>query len=97
MPINKLCTPYCICLEKIKVKHFRIAAIMPMIILGIIPTIVFLFIGNIFLFIYSMIFIAGGAVDMLFILKTVKEKDNTWILNFPSGLGFYIYRQKIKE
>jgi hypothetical protein len=97
MPVNKLFTPYCNCIEKIKIKHYRIAVIMPTIIIGIVPAMVSLFIGNLALFIYSIIFIGSGAGDILIIMKTIKEKNNTWVLDHPSECGFYIYRQKFKE
>ncbi len=45
--IMKMLTPYCHCKEPLKVKHYIVGAIMPAIILGIIPAIISIIIGNI--------------------------------------------------
>ena len=95
MPANKLFTPYCHCKEKLKISQYKIAVIMPLIILGIIPAVISLINGNILLIFLGIIFIGGAAGDILIFLKTLKEKKDSWIFDHPSEVGFYIYRKKI--
>ncbi len=42
----KFLTPYCHCKEPLKVKHYKIGGAMPLIIMGIIPSIIGLIIGH---------------------------------------------------
>jgi hypothetical protein len=85
---------YCMCTELIKVKHSIIVLIMPAIILGFIPCIFSLIIGNLFLLIFGIIFIAGGTGDFYIILKLMKEDGENYILDTLGEEKFmYIYRR----
>lgn len=42
----KYLTPYCHCKEPLKVKHYKIGGAMPLLVLGIIPSIIGLIIGH---------------------------------------------------
>jgi hypothetical protein len=97
MPAQKLFTPYCHCSEKLKIKHYRIALLMPLLITGIIPTIISLFFGNALLFFWGIIGIMAGSGDLLIFFKTIKEKKNSWIFDHPTEAGYFIYRPVNKE
>jgi hypothetical protein len=92
MPANKLFSPYCNCKEPLKPNHYKIAAIMPTLILGIIPAILSLFTGSYILALYGIIYIGGGGGDILIVMKLIKEKKDSWILDHPSDIGYYAYR-----
>jgi len=94
LPKEKLFTPYCHCKEILKVNHYRISAIMPLIILGIIPAAVSLITGNIFVLLFGVVFISGGCGDLLMIFKLIREKNNVWIYDLPDDAGFIVYREK---
>jgi len=97
MPASKLFTPYCHCKEPLKINQYRICGIMPLIILGIIPAIISLFTGNLFLFCIGIFFTAAAAGDVLIIQKTLKEEKDSLLFDHPSEAGYYIYRLKNKE
>jgi hypothetical protein len=97
MPANKLFTPYCHCGEKLKIKHYRIALLMPLVITGIIPTIISLFFGNALLFFWGIIGIMAGSGDLLIFFKTIKEKKDSWIFDHPTEAGYFIYKPINKE
>lgn len=83
-------TPYCHCKEPLKVQHYRLGGIMPLIIMGIIPAIAGLVLGN-GLFLCVGIFFswtAGGDIMSLFMLQ--KFDKNTMVSDHPDKLGFYI-------
>jgi hypothetical protein len=95
MPAQKLFSPYCHCKEKIKINHYRIEIIMPLIVLGIIPTIISIIIGKTVLLFFGIILIACASGDILIFIKTLKEKNNIWIYDLPTDGGYYIYRNNI--
>ncbi|GHT74729.1 hypothetical protein AGMMS50262_08320 [Bacteroidia bacterium] len=89
----KMLTPYCHCKEALKVKHYIIGAVMPAIILGIIPSIIAICIGNIGLLAFGIIFTMAAAGDFLIINLLRKENKEDWVQDHPSEAGCYIYRK----
>ena len=94
MPKEKLFTPYCHCTEILKINHYRIAAIMPTIILGIIPAGISLLLGDWTLLFIGSIFICAGSGDILMIMKIVREKNKVLIYDLPDDAGFILYKTK---
>lgn len=92
----KMLTPYCHCKEPLNVKQYIIGAITPAIILGIIPSVIAILIGNVGLLIFGMFFtmVAGG--DFLIINLIRKENSSDLVQDHPSEAGCFIYR-KIEE
>jgi hypothetical protein len=88
----KMLTPYCHCKEPLKVRQYVTGSIMPAIILGFIPAILAIIIGNTGLLIFGIIFIVVGSGDFLVIFTLRNEKENTLIEDHPSEIGFYVYR-----
>lgn len=89
----KKLTPYCYCKEPLKVKHFILGAIMPYIILGAIPAIISIIIGNSALFMISIAFTIIATGDFMIINLIRKEPESSLIQSFPSEAGFYVYRE----
>jgi hypothetical protein len=92
LPSAKLFTPYCHCKEKLRINHYRMAILMPLLIMGIIPAIISLITGNIYLLLWSIVFITAACGDILIFLKTLKEKRDTWIFDHPTEAGYFLYR-----
>lgn len=84
---------YCHCREPLIVKQYMVAVIAPAIILGFIPTIVAFFIGNIWLLIFGIIFIATASGDFLIVSLLKKENPNDFVEDHPSEMGCIIYRK----
>jgi hypothetical protein len=93
MPAEKLFTPYCHCKELLKIKHYRIVIIMPLMIMGIIPTIISIIIGNLFLLFLGIICIMAACGDILIFLKSLKQERDSLIFDHPTEAGFYIYKK----
>ena len=89
----KMITPYCHCKEPLKVKHYIMGAIAPAIILGVIPAIVSLFTGNIWLLFGGMFFTLAACGDFLIINLLRKEKSDDYVKDHPSEVGCFIYRK----
>ena len=91
----KYLTPYCHCKEPLTVRHFIVAAIMPTIILGVIPAIISILTGNILLLVWGIIFTVSGAGDILIIYSIRKFNETDLVLDHPSEVGVYIFRKII--
>jgi hypothetical protein len=80
-------TPYCHCKEPLKVKYYILGAITPAIILGFIPSILAILIGNIGLLIFGILF-TMAAINLI-----RKENMNELVQDHPSEAGCYSYRK----
>ena len=87
----KMLTPYCHCNEPLGKRPYMIGALMPLVVLGIIPAIVSLFIGNMVLLVWGIIFIAAAAGDIWMAWLLHKEDSESTILDHPNEAGFYVF------
>jgi hypothetical protein len=94
MPYTKLFTPYCTTKEILSVNHYRIIAILPMFILGLIPIIIALKFALNAMLVWGIIMTVGGWGDTLFLWKLRKEKQDALIYDLPNEAGFIIFRKK---
>lgn len=85
----KFLTPYCHCKEPLKVKHYRIGIAMPLIILGILPSLIAIILGHGAFLSFGILFTwaAGGDIIALFMLR--KFENDIYISDHPSKMGFY--------
>jgi hypothetical protein len=90
--IWKMITPYCHSKEPLKVQQYTLGAIMPAIILGFIPVILSIVVGNIALLAFGIIFILSASGDFYVIYTLRNEKKDTLIEDHPSEVGYYVYR-----
>lgn len=84
----KWLTPYCHCKEPLKVKHYKIGGAMPLIIMGIIPSIIGLIIGHGLILTFGIFFTwaAGGDIIALYMLR--KLDNNIYVSDHPEKMGF---------
>ena len=94
MPARKLFTPYCHCKEIITIAQYRIIALMPMFILGILPAVIALVLKNNALLTWGIMFTIAGFGDFLFLVKLRVEKDDDLVYDLPDEAGFVIYRKR---
>ena len=88
--IWKLLTPYCHCNEPMRIHGYMLGAMMPCIVLGLLPSIVAMFIGNLPLLVWGILFIAAAAGDIWMTWLLTKEDPKSMVLDHPSEAGFYI-------
>ncbi|MEN5054007.1 DUF3267 domain-containing protein [Sphingobacterium kitahiroshimense] len=89
----KMLTPYCHCKEPLRVKEYIVGAIMPAIILGLLPGIIAIFTGNVFLLIFAIFFTGAAAGDFMIINLIRKEDKDTMVLDHPSEAGCFIFKK----
>jgi hypothetical protein len=87
----KMMTPYCHCKEKLQVKQYIIGAIMPGVVLGLIPTVYAVINDNFGIFLLGVFFTmaAGGDIIMVYLLRN--EKMNNLVQDHPSEMGCYVF------
>ncbi|MBI5965350.1 MAG: DUF3267 domain-containing protein [Chloroflexi bacterium] len=87
----KAMTPYAHLSEPIDVSAYRIGAIMPGIVLGIIPYLLSLVLGNGNLLWFSMIHLTAAGGDWLVLWLLRKVKRGTLVEDHPTQAGCYVY------
>ncbi|MCD2424690.1 DUF3267 domain-containing protein [Niabella pedocola] len=90
--LRKYATPYCHCKEPLQVRHYVLGALMPAIILGILPAIAAVITGNFYLLVTGIFFIMAATGDFMIIHLLRNEKRGDQVLDHPSEAGCYIYR-----
>ncbi|MEA2097413.1 MAG: DUF3267 domain-containing protein [Candidatus Cloacimonadota bacterium] len=86
----KYLTPFAHCRIPLKASVYRIALLLPAVILGIVPSLVAIIIGKSWLLIYGTLFtvLAGGDFLILWIIRNVK--GNELVKDHPERCGCYI-------
>lgn len=85
-------TPYCHCKGYLRVKHYIAGAIMPAIILGVIPTLWAFITGNVMLFFLGIYFIVAASGDFLVIYLLRNEHSNSYVRDHETQPGCIVYK-----
>lgn len=86
----KYLTPYCTCSECLPYKAYVLGAIMPTIILGLIPYIISLATGSYFCLFFSLMLILGGGGD-IYIIYSIRNYKNAILVDHPYLVGCVAY------
>ena len=92
----KMLTPYCHCNEPMRPRPYIMGALMPLIVLGIVPAIACLLSGSLFMLIWSIFFIAAAAGDIWMAWLLTKESADCTVLDHPSEAGFYVFDEPVR-
>jgi hypothetical protein len=65
---------------------------MPTILLGIIPALLAVAMGNVGLLVFGVFFITAGSGDLLVIYTLRNEHRDVLIEDHPSEVGYFVYR-----
>lgn len=89
--LKKSMTPYCHCKEALKVKHYRIGVLMPAIVLGFIPALIAIVIGDFYLLVFGMFFTQAAIGDFMILDILKNENKEDYVLDHPSEAGCMLY------
>ncbi len=92
--IWKYLMPYCHCSEPLSVPHYRIGALMPLYVVGILPLIVSPFINSIPLCFFGILFITGAVGDLMVVWRLRKENPRNMVMDHPSEPGYFVYEEE---
>jgi hypothetical protein len=91
--IWKWVTPYCHCKEPLTIKACIIVAAMPGIVLGFLPCIFSIFLGNLGLLLFGLFFTLAAGGDFMMIFKLRKEPIDNLYQDHPDKIGGIVYRK----
>ena len=74
-------------------RQYVIGALMPLLLIGIVPTLVAFCIGSLLWLLLGIVFIVSAAGDMMIVWAIRKEPTDTLVYDHPSEAGCYIYHK----
>jgi hypothetical protein len=86
----KALMPYAHCKVPVPIRAYRLAIALPIVILGIIPTVIGLAIGSALLTLYGAFMTAAGLGDVL-ILWVLRPHREGWVQDHPSKVGCELF------
>ncbi len=92
----KLLTPYCVCKTPLKKGNYILGALMPLIVLGLIPSLLAMAIGSMDIFLLGLVMILSAGGDMLIVLMLLKYKAasrDVIIFDHPSQAGSIVFER----
>ena len=86
-------TPYCHCDKPLRVWQYFLGAVMPLVVMGIIPWILGTIIGNELVVFFAMFYTwaAGGDIQAIWVMRRFSAND--LVSDHPEELGFIVYRR----
>lgn len=89
--LKKMLTPYCHCKEPLKLRAYILGAMMPALLLGLLPGIIAIATGSIGMLLFAIFFTMAAAGDFMIIQLLWKQDPDSMVLDPPSEAGCYIY------
>ena len=74
-------------------RQYVIGAMMPLLLLGILPTLVAFFNGSLLWLLLGIVFIVSAAGDMMIVWVIRKEPADVLVYDHPSEAGCYTYQK----
>ena len=90
-------TPYCHCKEPLTIRHYRLGALMPLIILGILPLLLAYPLRSVPLLLWGILFVTSAAGDILIVWKLRKERDSLLVQDHPEEAGCIIFEPEVED
>lgn len=78
-------------------RHYVIGALMPLLLLGIVPTIIAFCIGSLLWLMLGVVFIVSAAGDIMIVWAIRKEPADVLVYDHPSEAGCYIYHKTVQS
>ena len=96
--MKEFLTPYCTCTTPLPKKHYILGALMPCIVLGIIPTAIGILLGSHLLFWIGIVMILSAGGDIMIVWKVMKfkkqdESKEILIYDHPTQAGSIIFEK----
>ena len=82
--------PYTHCNEPIKVKHYRVAIVMPTVLLGNLPLVGYLVFDITWFWLYSLFFTISGVGDLLLFWQIRRIPPEEMIKDHPTKIGYIL-------
>ncbi|MDK2841497.1 MAG: hypothetical protein PWQ17_1002 [Anaerophaga sp.] len=83
-------TPYCHCTAPMRVQYYRVGALLPLIVLGVVPFVISLITGSFGFWFYGFIYIIAAGGDLVALNMLKKIPAHRKVLDHPQKMGFYV-------
>lgn len=90
--LKEMLTPYCHCQEPLKLRQYMLGAMMPGLVMGVLPWLISLLVGSVPLLVFAIFFTMAAMGDLMIVQLIFKEDPKTFVLDHPSEAGCYVYR-----
>lgn len=90
-------TPYCYCKEPLTIRHYRLGALTPFIILGILPLLLAYPLRSVPLLLWGILFVTSAAGDILIVWKLRKEPAFLLVQDHPKEAGCIIFEPEVED
>ena len=94
--IKEKLTPYCTCLSPLSKPRYIFGSLMPMTLLGIVPGLISIFVGNIAVMVIALMQIMGGAGDILItsmLLRYKTQGKDVILMDHPTAVGLVAFEK----
>lgn len=89
----KMLSPYCHCSEPLPLRHYVAGALMPLVVLGIIPLALGLALESFLVVLYGVVFVSAASGDILVVWKLRHDKATSSVLDHPTEAGCVVYEE----
>ncbi len=89
----KFLAPYCHCKRPMKVRHYRVGAALPLVILGILPVLAGIALGKSSFLFFGILFTWGAGGDIMSLTMLSKLEKECIVYDHPDKPGFYIKKE----
>ena len=87
-------SPYCHIDVPMPKRQYVAGALMPLLLLGVLPFLVALAVGSHLLLLIGILFITAAAGDIMIVWAVRKESADTLVYDHPSEAGCYVYHRE---
>ena len=94
--IKEMLTPYCTCAAPLRKGQYILGALMPLIVLGIIPTVLGILFGSMFWTVIGLVMVLSAGGDILIVLKLLLWKSTAAEKRFvdhPTQAGLVVFER----
>ncbi len=94
--MKELLTPYCTCAAPLKKGQYILGALMPLIVLGLLPTVLGILCGSMFWTIIGLVMVLSAGGDILIVLKLLLWRSNAAekrFLDHPTQAGLVVFER----
>lgn len=92
----EMCTPYCNCSEPLKKNQYIFGSLAPLVVVGIVPSVIAIITGWYWLFLVGVVMIMGAGGDIIITFRMLKyktEKQDVIFYDHPTKCGFVTFER----
>lgn len=89
----KALSPYAHCTQPMDISAYRLGTMLPGLLLGIVPYVIGLFFGNIWIALFGLVFTFAASGDAIILWSLRRVSKGQWVEDHPHRAGCYVIDQ----